>query len=120
LRDPKPTSRKPVRPRPRGGQRASARYGQEADPRNDATDATKQANDALLQELPFDDTTDFENVRKGFIAVLPAEVIEGEAGGVIWNPDQYGFSRKAPRRPPPSTPASGATPSSSTSPVFSR
>lgn len=45
----------------------SPAYGQEADPRNDATGATKQANDALLAELPFGDTTDFENAHKGFM-----------------------------------------------------
>ena len=64
---------------------------QEQDARKDATDATKQANAALLQELPFDDTTDFENAHRGFIAALPAEVIQGEAGNVIWDPGKYGF-----------------------------
>lgn len=74
-------------------------YGQQADPRNDATDTTKQANDALKQELPFDDTTDFANAHKGFIAALPAGVIEGAAGNVIWNPGQYGFIREGEAAP---------------------
>lgn len=67
---------------------------QAQDARKDATDATKQANDALLKELPFDDVTDFENAHKGFIAALPAEVIKGEAGGVIWDPGKYGFIKE--------------------------
>lgn len=61
------------------------------DARKDATEATRQANAALLQELPFDDTADFENARRGFIASLPGDVIQGESGNVIWNPSQYGF-----------------------------
>ena len=64
---------------------------QEQDPRNDATDATRQANDALLAELPFDDTSDFDDAKRGLIAPLPSEVIEGSAGNAIWNPQQYGF-----------------------------
>jgi alkyl sulfatase BDS1-like metallo-beta-lactamase superfamily hydrolase len=61
------------------------------DQRNDATAATKAANDRLLEELPFDDTSDFDNAKRGLIAPLPAAMIEGEAGNTIWNPQQYGF-----------------------------
>ncbi|MBP7243296.1 alkyl sulfatase dimerization domain-containing protein [Amaricoccus sp.] len=67
---------------------------QEQDARKDAADATKQANAALLQALPFDDTTDFENAHKGFVAALPAEVIQGDAGNVIWDPGKYGFIKE--------------------------
>jgi alkyl sulfatase BDS1-like metallo-beta-lactamase superfamily hydrolase len=64
---------------------------QDQDPRKDATDATKAANAALLNELPFSDRSDFENARRGFIAPLPTELIKGQAGNTIWNPQQYGF-----------------------------
>lgn len=61
------------------------------DPRNDATDATKSANAALLSQLPFDNTEDFETAKKGLIAPLPSDVIKGAEGNPIWNPQQYGF-----------------------------
>ncbi|HBT4644064.1 TPA: MBL fold metallo-hydrolase, partial [Klebsiella aerogenes] len=48
----------------------------------EATAATKQANDALYNQLPFSDNTDFTNAHKGFIAALPTEVIKGEQGNV--------------------------------------
>ena len=65
---------------------------QDQDPRKDATDATRQANAALLTELPFDDTTRLRRCASaGLIAPLPTEVIKGEAGNPIWNPQQYGF-----------------------------
>jgi alkyl sulfatase BDS1-like metallo-beta-lactamase superfamily hydrolase len=64
---------------------------QDRDPRKDATDATKQANSALLNQLPFADTTDFDNAHKGFVAPLPSDMIRGESGNPIWNSDQYGF-----------------------------
>lgn len=61
------------------------------DPRKDATAATRAANDALLNQLPFSDISDFANARKGQIAPLPAEMIRGQSGNAIWNPQQYGF-----------------------------
>lgn len=53
-----------------------------------ATASTKQANDALYNQLPFSDNTDFTNAHKGFIAALPQDVIKGEQENVIWNPQQ--------------------------------
>ncbi len=47
----------------------------------DATAATQQANNALFNQLPFSDKTDFTDAHKGFIAPLPQEVIKGEQGG---------------------------------------
>lgn len=43
-------------------------------PQNDATQATRSANDALLTFLPFDDKTDFEDAKRGLIAPLPTEM----------------------------------------------
>jgi alkyl sulfatase BDS1-like metallo-beta-lactamase superfamily hydrolase len=63
------------------------------DPRKDATAATKAANQRLLNELPFADKSDFENARRGFVAPLPSDIIKGQSGNTIWNPQQYGFIR---------------------------
>lgn len=43
----------------------------------DATAPTQQANNALYNQLPFSDNTDFTNAHKGFIAPLPQEIIKG-------------------------------------------
>lgn len=65
----------------------------------EAAAATKQANDALYKQLPFSDNTDFTNAHKGFIAALPTEVIKGEQGNVIWNPQQYDFIKEGEKAP---------------------
>ena len=61
------------------------------DTRKDATEATKAANAALLEALPFSDRSDFEHARHGLIAPLPAGVISGQAGNLIRDPQKYGF-----------------------------
>lgn len=60
-------------------------------PQNDATQATRAANDALLTFLPFDDKTDFEDAKRGLIAPLPTEMIQGAGGNAIWDPQKYSF-----------------------------
>jgi alkyl sulfatase BDS1-like metallo-beta-lactamase superfamily hydrolase len=60
------------------------------DGRNDAADATTSANSALLDALPFDDTTDFDNANRGKLAPLP-EQITGDDGNAVWDPSKYGF-----------------------------
>ena len=65
----------------------------------DATQATKQANNALYNQLPFSDKTDFTNAHKGFIAAIPQDVIKGEQGNVIWNPAQYDFIKEGEKAP---------------------
>ncbi len=65
----------------------------------EAAPATKQANDALYNQLPFSDNTDFANAHKGFIAALPTEIIKGEQGNVIWNPQQYSFIKEGEKAP---------------------
>jgi len=67
--------------------------------RKDAAGPTQQANNALYDQLPFSDNTDFTNAHKGFIAPLPPEVIKGEAGNVIWNPSQYAFIKEGEKAP---------------------
>lgn len=65
----------------------------------DATASTQQANNALYNQLPFDDNTDFTNAHKGFIAPIPQETIKGEQGNVIWDPQQYTFIKEGDKAP---------------------
>src|SRR5262245_4786941 len=74
-------------------------FAQDQDLRKDATDATKAANQKLLEILPFNDTSDFEDAKRGLIAPLPSDVIKGEGGGTIWNPQQYGFIAEGAKAP---------------------
>ncbi|PND24895.1 alkyl sulfatase dimerization domain-containing protein [Sinorhizobium sp. M4_45] len=66
-------------------------YAQDAATQKDATEATRAANDALRTQLPFDDTSDFDDAKRGLIAPLPTEMIQGQGGNAIWNPQQYSF-----------------------------
>jgi alkyl sulfatase BDS1-like metallo-beta-lactamase superfamily hydrolase len=43
-----------------------------SDERQDASQFTKAANDALLDELPFEYKQDFEDAARGFLAPLAA------------------------------------------------
>ena len=59
-----------------------------------ASARTITANQKVLNDLPFEDTEDFELATKGFIDKLPAPVLipdEGEGKGKIWNLEQYQF-----------------------------
>ena len=56
--------------------------------------STKEANAALLKELPFSDKTAFELAHKGFIAPLPAGMIKGAEGNLVWDSDKYGFIKE--------------------------
>jgi len=70
---------------------AGQAQAQSGDPRKDATDATKSANAELLDLLPFSDSSDFDDAKRGLIAPLPTGTIQGQGGDLIWNPQQYGF-----------------------------
>lgn len=59
-----------------------------------ATEATKKANAALLQELDFANQQDFENAKRGLIAPLAQDEIKTEAGNPVWNPKQYDFIKE--------------------------
>ncbi|MET0664469.1 MAG: MBL fold metallo-hydrolase, partial [Acidimicrobiales bacterium] len=41
--------------------------------------------------LRYDDTQDFEDARRGFIAALEPGIVEDASGRVIWDNDSYGF-----------------------------
>ncbi|MFY9995768.1 MAG: alkyl sulfatase dimerization domain-containing protein [Leclercia sp.] len=66
---------------------------------NDATTHTKARNEALYNQLPFSDNTDFTNAHRGFIAALPQEMIKGEKGNVVWDPQQYAFIKEGQKAP---------------------
>lgn len=69
------------------------------DARKDATSATQKTNAELYDQLPFSDKTDFSDAHKGFIAPLPSEVIKGETGNVVWDPQQYAFIKEDEKSP---------------------
>ncbi|HYY27303.1 MAG TPA: alkyl sulfatase dimerization domain-containing protein [Chthoniobacterales bacterium] len=57
-----------------------------------ATRHTLAVNALYRQELPFDDTTDFDDARRGLIASLPAPVTIKNDGKVpVWDLGQYAF-----------------------------
>ncbi|MBW2231868.1 MAG: MBL fold metallo-hydrolase [Deltaproteobacteria bacterium] len=60
----------------------------------DASDATKAANQAVREYLPFEDQTDFENAGRGFIATLESGRITGEGGATVYDMKQYEFLEK--------------------------
>ncbi len=49
------------------------------------------ANEALRLKLPFSDTGDFEDARRGFVAELSDPVIRATDGRVVWDAGAYEF-----------------------------
>ena len=43
------------------------------------------------ERMPFDDTRDFDEARKGFVAPLHSKIIAADAGGIAWNIERYEF-----------------------------
>ena len=58
----------------------------------EASDATKRAHQAVRDYLPFDDTTDFKNARRGFIATLDSPEIKGADGSLVYHLQQFDFT----------------------------
>ena len=56
-----------------------------------ASEATKAANQAVRDYLPFNNTQDFTNARRGFIATLDDTVIKNTEGGVAYDTAWYAF-----------------------------
>jgi alkyl sulfatase BDS1-like metallo-beta-lactamase superfamily hydrolase len=54
-----------------------------------ATEATKAANAAVLQRLPFSNRDDFADAQRGLIAPLSPTVIPGSGPLPVWNFDAY-------------------------------
>jgi alkyl sulfatase BDS1-like metallo-beta-lactamase superfamily hydrolase len=55
------------------------------------TESIANANRALLATLPFDDTQDFDDTERGFIAALEPGVVHAADGRVVWDNDGYAF-----------------------------
>lgn len=49
------------------------------------------AHRAYLENLPFEDTRDFEDTDRGFIAALDPCVVKAADGTVVWDNDSYAF-----------------------------
>jgi alkyl sulfatase BDS1-like metallo-beta-lactamase superfamily hydrolase len=56
-----------------------------------ATPTTHAQNRAVLDTLPFGDTQDFEDARRGFLGSLPEVEIKNDKGRVVWSLKDYGF-----------------------------
>jgi alkyl sulfatase BDS1-like metallo-beta-lactamase superfamily hydrolase len=63
--------------------------------KKNATSFTKQKQQDLLSYLPFADTTDYANARRGFIATLPEGEIKDDNGAVVYSMKQYEFIKGA-------------------------
>jgi alkyl sulfatase BDS1-like metallo-beta-lactamase superfamily hydrolase len=55
------------------------------------SETVRAANGALLRSLPFDDTQDFEDARRGFVGRLDPCVVRAADGRVVWDNDSYVF-----------------------------
>jgi len=76
------------------------------DPRKDATEATRTANDALLDSLPFDDTRDFDDAARGLVSPLPdGGVITDDDGQVVWDLSRFDFLAEEGDAPPTVNPS---------------
>jgi alkyl sulfatase BDS1-like metallo-beta-lactamase superfamily hydrolase len=57
----------------------------------DATRITQARNRAAQETLPFADTQDFEDARRGFLGTLPEVEIRNAQGRVVWSLKGYAF-----------------------------
>ena len=53
--------------------------------------ATNEANKAVLKYFPFDDKSDMERARHGFIAILVEPVIKKQDGTLVYDTYLYNF-----------------------------
>jgi len=56
-----------------------------------ASEFTARSQQAVRDFLPFDDETDFDNARRGFIATLEDKQIVGDAGNIVYDLDAFDF-----------------------------
>ncbi len=57
----------------------------------DAEPASRAINDSFLKTLPFNDRSDFDDVKRGFIATLPDGTVPGIGDKPAWDNRQYDF-----------------------------
>src|SRR5262249_37331685 len=56
-----------------------------------ASESTRAANRAVLDQLPFEDRTDFEDAMRGFIAPLGASGKVMKGGFPLWDVEAFAF-----------------------------
>ena len=59
-----------------------------------ASAAVVRQNAAVLDALPFDDTGDFDDARRGFLGTIEDAHIVGDTGRAVWTMKTYGFQRE--------------------------
>ena len=59
----------------------------------DATEFTKQHNKSFGESLPFDDTADFENAQKGWIATVEGDGLYNADEKLIWDITGYQYQQ---------------------------
>lgn len=69
----------------------AASTGASAEEAKPASEATKAANAKLLEALPFEDKTSFENAHRGFIAPLPEQIIKSAKDTPVWDTKKFDF-----------------------------
>jgi alkyl sulfatase BDS1-like metallo-beta-lactamase superfamily hydrolase len=57
----------------------------------DAEPLTAAVNRAVLESLPFAETQDFDDARRGFLATLPDVEIKNDQGRIVWSLRDYAF-----------------------------
>ena len=63
-----------------------------ADTAKPATEATKEANAAVLKELPFNNKQAFEDSARGFIAPLENNgLVKNAKGDIVWDLPKFDF-----------------------------
>jgi len=60
----------------------------------DATEATRQANAAVLTKLPFADHQDFDDAQHGWMGTLDNSKILDAQGNVVWDTNSYAFLKQ--------------------------
>lgn len=58
-----------------------------------AEESVVRQNAAVLGALPFGDTQDFDDARRGFLGTIEDAHIVGDTGRVVWTMKTYGFQR---------------------------
>jgi alkyl sulfatase BDS1-like metallo-beta-lactamase superfamily hydrolase len=60
-------------------------------PTSSASEPVRRANERALARLPFADTQDFEDARRGFVGRLDPCIVRAADGRVVWDGESYGF-----------------------------
>ncbi|MGH6679175.1 MAG: MBL fold metallo-hydrolase, partial [Bradyrhizobium sp.] len=70
----------------------------------DASSAVVAQQTAMLNALPFDDTSDFDDAARGFLGTIENARITSVQGRVVWSLEPYGFlaAEEAPKTVNPS------------------